>query len=233
MWQTADLRCLVAAAFPSAFLFPRSVAVSRSVCPRCARPRPLCLCPLIPSLSSRTRVLVLQHPFESRHALNTARLAVLGLERARLLVGAQFGPQAWEAPGLRSVLLFPGESSQPLAAASGDGPLQLIVLDGTWKQARKMLRDNPELAALPRAHPPMEPAGAASRYRVRHADLPGALSSIEAIVRALNVLEAPAAYDALLRPFEALVDAQIRAMGQDTYERHHLRRSPGRKGRQA
>ncbi|MGV2481545.1 UNVERIFIED_CONTAM: DTW domain-containing protein, partial [Salmonella enterica subsp. enterica serovar Weltevreden] len=51
-----------------------------------------------------------------------------------------------------------------------------------------------------------------------------ALSTLEAIVQALNALEAPAAFDALLRPFEALVQAQIAAMGQDVYERHHVRR---------
>ncbi|MGV8228503.1 DTW domain-containing protein, partial [Pseudomonas aeruginosa] len=33
-------------------------------CERCARPASHCLCALIPSLPSRTRVLVLQHPSE-------------------------------------------------------------------------------------------------------------------------------------------------------------------------
>ncbi|MCR3765182.1 DTW domain-containing protein, partial [Pseudomonas aeruginosa] len=53
--------------------------MSRSRCERCARPASHCLCALIPSLPSRTRVLVLQHPSEVGHALNTAGLAVLGL----------------------------------------------------------------------------------------------------------------------------------------------------------
>ena len=42
--------------------------------------------------------------------------------------------------------------------------------------------------------------GLTSRYRVRHADIDGALSSIEAIVHALNAIEAPARFDALLDP---------------------------------
>ena len=57
--------------------------MSRPLCLRCKRPESHCLCALIPALTPRTRVVVLQHPSEARHALNTARLAVLGLQGAR------------------------------------------------------------------------------------------------------------------------------------------------------
>lgn len=59
----------------------------RARCKRCLRPVPHCLCALIPQLDSRTRVLILQHPDEAGHALNTARLAALGLINAQLRVG--------------------------------------------------------------------------------------------------------------------------------------------------
>ncbi|MNI79372.1 DTW domain protein [compost metagenome] len=84
-----------------------------------------------------------------------------------------------------------------------------------------MLHINPELAALPRV---MLPAGLTTRYRVRHADIPGALSTIEAVTHALNAIESPLNVDALLRPFEALIDGQIEGMGDDLYARHHLQR---------
>ena len=61
--------------------------MSRAQCPRCMRPQSHCLCELIPQLASRTRVLLLQHPSEVNHALNTARLAALGLTNAHLVVG--------------------------------------------------------------------------------------------------------------------------------------------------
>lgn len=64
--------------------------MSRINCERCLRPQNHCLCPLIPSLESRTRVVLLQHPSEVRHALNTARLAGLGLRNAELRVGEVF-----------------------------------------------------------------------------------------------------------------------------------------------
>ncbi|PSS50724.1 tRNA-uridine aminocarboxypropyltransferase [Pseudomonas sp. BBP2017] len=199
--------------------------MSRIQCERCLRPQAHCLCPLIPSLDSRTRVLVLQHPSEVRHALNTAKLAALGLRNSQLRVGEVFEDLAAliEAPGYRSALLFPGDQAQPLAAYAGEQdqrPWLLVVPDGTWRKASKLLHLNPLLATLPRVTlAQVQP----SRYRLRKAPADGALSTLEAVVQALNVLEAPVCFDALLKPFEALIEGQIEAMGRETYERNHLR----------
>ena len=90
--------------------------MSRIQCQRCLRPKTHCLCPLIPSLDSRTRILLLQHPSEVNHALNTARLAALGLNNAELIVGEVFEdlPTLLSRPGYRARLLFPGEEAQPM-----------------------------------------------------------------------------------------------------------------------
>ncbi|TWC16119.1 MULTISPECIES: tRNA-uridine aminocarboxypropyltransferase [unclassified Pseudomonas] len=195
--------------------------MSRIHCPRCHRPQSHCLCPLIPSLDSRTRVLLLQHPSEVNHALNTARLAALGLNNAELIVGEVFEhlPALLNRPGYQACLLFPGEDAQPMQAyGPSDDPLLLVVPDGTWRKARKLLHLNPSLAALPRV---TLADGRVSRYRLRKAPGPGALSTVEAVVQALQILEAPASFEALLRPFEALIEGQIAAMGAETYQRNH------------
>ncbi|MGE8359017.1 tRNA-uridine aminocarboxypropyltransferase [Pseudomonas sp.] len=197
----------------------------RPRCPRCCRPQVHCLCALIPHLPSRTRVLILQHPSEVDHALNTARLAALGLANAELRVGETFDDlPTWLAqPGYRAHLLFPGDDAQVLPAAGGgdEGEAMLLVVpDGTWRKARKLLHCNPALAALLRVT--LAP-GLTSRYRLRKAPEPGALSTLEAVVAALNLIEAPATFDALLAPFEALIEGQIAAMGEDTYRRNHQR----------
>lgn len=204
--------------------------MSRLVCARCARPQTHCLCALIPSLESRSRVLILQHPGEVGHAMNTAGLAALGLSGAKLLVGERFAQTDWELPGYESRLLFPGAHAQILeeGVPVAPGPYLLIVLDGTWRHARKLLHDNPGLAQLARfALPDTMPA----RYRIRHADTQGALSTIEALTYALNIVEAPARFDALLRPFEALIDGQIAAMGRERFELHHVARQGSRQAR--
>ncbi|CAM4198558.1 tRNA-uridine aminocarboxypropyltransferase [Bordetella tumbae] len=239
----------------------------RPKCERCRRPMAHCLCALIPTLDSRTRVLVLQHPDESRHALNTARLAVLGLRNAALHVGRQFDAALWSSGQYEPFLLFPGEGARVLvrgvavrggtarAAARGAAfdverggthaaaaepigpgsrlgaearPVLLVVPDGTWRHARHLLATHSDLAALPRV---TLPDGMTTRYRVRHAGDATALSTIEAIAAALDVLEAPQSFAALLAPFEALVATQIAAMGAERYERHHVRREGSREER--
>ncbi|CDF85321.1 hypothetical protein PKB_3992 [Pseudomonas knackmussii B13] len=197
--------------------------MSRARCERCLRPEGHCLCVLIPSLGSRTRVLLLQHPSETDHALNTARLAALGLQNAELRVGERFAPESWQRADYQSWLLFPGEQAKELEEvreACADLPCQLIVPDGTWRKARKLLHLNPELAALPRV---VLPEGLSSRYRLRKAPAEGALSTIEAVVHALNALDAPQHFDELLRPFDALIEGQIAAMGEETFRRNHQR----------
>lgn len=197
----------------------------RPHCPRCTRPLEHCLCALIPQLPSRTRVLILQHPSEVKHALNTARLAALGLCNAELRVGEVFEdlPAVLAAPGYQAHLLFPGEGALPLPSLAGQDaglPVLLVVPDGTWRKARKLLHCNPLLATLPRVT--LAP-GLRSRYRLRKAPEPGALSTIEAVVAALQALEAPTSFEALLKPFEALIEGQIAAMGEDTFRRNHQR----------
>ena len=197
--------------------------MSRAQCPRCLRPQTHCLCALIPQLDSRTRVLLLQHPSEVGHALNTARLADLGLLNAELRVGEVFEDLATllNPPGYQARLLFPGEGAQLIDTGEPSDeslPWLLVVPDGTWRKARKLLHLNPLLAQLPRV---TLPEGAVSRYRLRKAPGPGALSTLEAIVQALEILEAPTSFAPLLRPFEALIEGQIEAMGADTYQRNH------------
>lgn len=198
--------------------------MSRPACARCQRPLSLCLCALIPRLASRTRVLLLQHPSERRHPLNTARLAALGLVNAQLEIGEKFPELPLWLHGHEPWLLFPGPEALPVdrlpSVVTVESKRLLVIPDGTWRKARLLLHANPLLAALPRL---TLPPGPPSRYRVRKAPAPEALSTVEAVVAALNVLEAPARFDALLAPFEALIDGQIAAMGAETFARNHAR----------
>ncbi|KPY60256.1 tRNA-uridine aminocarboxypropyltransferase [Pseudomonas amygdali] len=193
----------------------------RARCKRCLRPVPHCLCALIPQLDSRTRVLILQHPDEAGHALNTARLAALGLVNAQLRVGEVFDnlQTLLNPPGYQARLLFPGDAAETLLPyVQNSLPMLLVVPDGTWRKARKLLHLNPLLAGLPKVTPGIVPV---SRYRLRKAPGPDALSTLEAIVHTLQTLEAPRSFEALLKPFDALIEGQIQAMGSETYQRNH------------
>ncbi len=195
---------------------------ARPRCPQCTRPLAQCLCSLIPSLPSRTRVLVIQHPDEAKHALNTARFVALGLQNVQLIIAETLDSieQYLQLQGYKACVLFPGEQAQELSAYQTDQlPLLLIVPDGTWRKARKILHCNPLLAALPRV---TLPAGLTSRYRLRKAPIQESLATVEAVSYALNILEPEADFSPLLRPFEALIEGQIQAMGAEVYQRNHV-----------
>jgi DTW domain-containing protein YfiP len=160
-------------------------------------------------------VLLLQHPRERRTPIGTARLAHLCLPGSELHVGVEFENDAAvraalaeaEAAGRPAHLLFPGPRAVDLAEAKLDAPITLVVVDGTWWQARKLLKRNPRLAALPqiRFTPP-----APSNYRIRREPSDDCVATVEALAHVLGALEgAPERFRGLLRPFEAMIDTQI------------------------
>ncbi|NYT66142.1 DTW domain-containing protein [Alcaligenaceae bacterium] len=195
---------------------------SRPRCQRCLRPLSHCLCVHVSPVCNRTQVLILQHPDEHKHPLNTGRLAVLGLQHAQLLVGLNF-PQlkAYLQTYTSVFLLFPGDTAQApetLASQPSNGSQLLIVPDGTWRKAGQVVKANPVLDSLPRLCLPL---GEPSRYRVRNTHQVAAVSTIEAIVRTLSALEPDQDFSPVLQPFDVMVEQQIQAMGADVYQRNY------------
>lgn len=189
-------------------------------CAQCQRPLARCLCPLIPSIEAACPVLILQHHSEARHALNTARLVYLGLQGTELWIGEHFEDlEARLAQARQPVLLFPGPEAKVVASVPQEEKPDLIVVpDGTWRKARLILHSNPVLQELPRW---LLPEGEVSRYRLRKAPDPQAVSTLEAIVRVMQIMEPGRDFSPLLRPFEHLIEEQIQAMGLDTYQRNY------------
>lgn len=188
----------------------------RPHCYRCDKPVLSCLCAHIARVQNRTPIVIVQHKHESRHPFGTVRIAELGLANARVHTVAGWSnsgdlPPAWLPPG--AGLLYPGEGAVDLALmAPNERPSALVLLDGTWHQARALLRDHAWLRGLPRyAFTPTSP----SRYRIRREPFPQYVSTIEAIVQALALVE-PELADAgsLLTAFERLVDVQLELQSQ-------------------
>ena len=187
----------------------------RAICARCRRPESVCYCAHLVSLPTRTRVLLLQHPRERRVPVGTARLAHLCLPGSELHVGVDFDDdeqvRAALAGGGPTYLLFPGPNAIDLAQASltgsPAGPITLVVVDGTWWQARKLLKRNATLAALPQIRfTPRAP----SNYRIRREPADHCVATVEALAQVLGALEGDAErFAALLRPFNAMIDTQL------------------------
>jgi len=198
---------------------------ARSTCPRCRRPTATCWCAHVVPQAARTRVVVLQHPREERMAIGTARMAHLALPGSILRVGLDFSADAVVQAALDErpdrYVLFPGPETVAVEALPTDRPITLVVLDGTWWQAKKLLTLNPQLAALPRVG--FQPARP-SDYRIRRQPAELCVSTIEALAEVLGKLEGdPARFATLLQPFRAMVDAQLRYAADVAAKRHGLR----------
>jgi DTW domain-containing protein len=200
----------------------------RVVCQRCRRPPRCCYCAHLSALPTRTNVLLLQHPRERRVGVGTARMAHLALPSSVLRVGVDFtGDRQVQATlaGEGVHLLFPGPGARDVGAlAPAATPLTLVVLDGTWWHARKLLKLNPALAALPRlCFTPRE----GSSYRIRRQPAPFCVSTIEALAHVLAILEPDAGpFDRLLDPFHAMVRLQERFAAEVQCHRHRRDGTP-------
>jgi DTW domain-containing protein YfiP len=151
------------------------------------------LCAAIPVVPTRTRVTIVRHHTERFRSSNSGRLAHLALPNSELVDhGGPLGEarlvleDAW--------LLFP--EGEPVTRIETP-PRQLVVLDATWSQARRMFRKLGALRGLPLFRLPELPT---ARARMREAPAPDRVSTIEAIAHALRMLEG----DDVAQPLEAL-----------------------------
>ena len=196
----------------------RNNAASR--CMRCRMHSSLCVCPLIPKLATRTRLVLVIHRAEDRKPTNTGRLAVEAMENSRVIVRGRAEEPADEIPlgtDTRPVFLFPHEGAVPLESvahvAGDDRPVTLIVPDGNWRQASKVRNRVPGMKDVPCVS---LPAGEPSIYRLRSEAHPFGLATVEAIGRCLRVLEGergPEVERELLHVFRAMVERTLWSRG--------------------
>jgi DTW domain-containing protein YfiP len=199
------------------------------VCGRCRRPSSVCYCAALPRIDTTTRVVILQHPRERDMPIGTARMASLCLPQAELHVGIRWDGSAPLAralgdPARPPILLYPGPGARDILRDPPPGPVTLVMVDGTWSQAKTVVRDNPVLQALPRyAFATPEP----SQYRIRREPRAEYVSTIEALMHVLGVLEGePARFRGLLAPLHRMVETQIACQGLSPRRRQRQPRAP-------
>ncbi len=168
-----------------------------------------CICEHIPTLQLGTRIVVVQHHREAHKTTETAHLVAAACSSCHVLKrGVKHRPLATDLltdPQRRAIVLFPTDDAVLLdeAFVSADPrPTTLVVPDGTWRQAKRAVRRESALAALPAVR---LPAVRPSRYALRAGPRPECLATIEAIARALGVLEGAD----VQRQLEGLLDAMV------------------------
>jgi DTW domain-containing protein YfiP len=171
-------------------------------------PLALCLCAEIPRVEVTTELVILRHAKEVWKSTNSARLAALALTRCELLTYGARGPRFDLGPLMdeTTALLFPGPGP-----ALTFRPSRLLVLDGSWGQARRMLQRVPALIALPRLSFTADPA---PRTRLRRPPDATSMSTLEAVARAVAYLEGPARAAPLEALYGRFVERVLQSRGR-------------------
>ena len=197
-------------------------------CPRCGKPAALCICAGIAPIDNRVAVLILQHPQEQDVALGTARLTALSFKHAMLriglswpslakLLGRPVDPKRWavlylgsaragDLAGGREIVALDRKGAaladQAAALAEIEG---VIVLDGSWSQAKALWWRNPWMLKCRRVVlGPRRP----SRYgKLRREPRRDSLATIEAAALLVSRLEGrPEIETALAASFDKLLE---------------------------
>jgi DTW domain-containing protein YfiP len=190
-------------------------------CARCGKPPGVCICDRVEPVATKLKVVILQHPQEDDALLGTAKLTELTLPNAEIRVGLSWASLE-HAVGTKKKLerdrwavlaaaKLPGpipaaEQSSPVLVMDRSGKLRdlkrhgldgIIVLDGTWSQAKTLWWRNAWLLKLPLiVLKPKEP----SLYgRLRKSPRKEWVSTLEAVADVLPALGEPAAVRVNLR----------------------------------
>src|ERR1700676_353124 len=195
---------------PAAGAPPAPPAEPDPECPHCRKPPALCVCAGITRIDNRVSLLILQHPQEQDRELGTARLTALHFKDALLKIGLSWpsltkilgrptDPQRWAILYLGSVkaaavlpdrdIVVVGKNGN--AVDRQDAALReiegIILLDGTWSQAKALWWRNGWMLKCKRVV--LGPARPSRYGRLRREPRSDGLSTIEAVAMLLGSLE--------------------------------------------
>ena len=172
---------------------------------------------MIPQLVLQTRVIILMHTCEEVLTTNTARLAAKALTNSEVRIhGRRYERMSSDGlvqPGQTSLLLYPSSRAVELTADFASrlsGPVNLIVPDASWRQTKKFVRRAPGLVGIPHVK---LPPGPLSEYYLRAQPRDQDLCTLEAIARAIGVLECRAAQADLETLLRVLVERTLWSRG--------------------
>jgi DTW domain-containing protein YfiP len=212
----------------------RSVVRAGGVrCPGCSLPPRWCICDAVAPVDTPLGVHVFIHRHEHVKPSSTGRLvarvvsgatARIYQRQSRFFPAVGFPPEALAAD--RELWILHPDGGPWPGAAAGAGPSagrQVMLLDGTWRQAGEMLRTVENLGRCVRL-----PGSTArpSRFWLRDQAAPTHLSTAEALVVVLAAVGDAAAADLLRLHFELHVFATLLSRGRRESAERYLGESP-------
>ena len=183
--------------------------LNKRYCLGCGVPQKLCLCNQVEVSRLEQPIIILRHPDERKKTLSTVSLIKQRYPEALVKEGEIFSPVRRK----NLALLFPdvGIKVGPLQSDALAEQRTLVLLDATWRKAKRMLHENAWLKELPRVS--IEPK-AVSDYLLRKVPSPNALSTVEVFATIQQDL-------VLHELFRVFMQKQIELMGKDKYESNY------------
>jgi DTW domain-containing protein YfiP len=162
-----------------------------------------------------TPLTIVRHYREAFLSSNTAYLALLTLSDARVIDHGKrdCDLEGVEIPktGRHALYLFPEAEARPLNRELIEeiaGPIELVVPDGTWRQARKIKAN---LHGQEKFTTVSLTTSAPSRYLLRKQGREHGLCTYEAIAHAMAVLESADVRDQMLAQLDLMVARVMRS----------------------
>lgn len=200
----------------------------RQECPHCGLILVRCLCETLRPIHNKTHLIILQHPSETSHALGTVALMKKSYQNISIIIGEDFSENEIINSLIKSspnklALLYPSDKSTLLKSdRKGDTTIEhLILIDGTWKKARKIFMLSKNLHDLVSLKLEKKQA---SKYIIRSGQLDYSLSTLEASISALAILEKKLETRSLEITFEKMIEFQIEKMGKETFNKNYQKK---------
>ena len=183
----------------------------------CATSPTLCLCDVLPRIELSTKVCLIIHHRELSRNSNTGLLAVRALVNSEMRIRGE-GRKTLDLkdlliPQYRTFLFYPSNDAVELDRAlvmQERTPIQLIVPDGTWRQARKIHSRHPELKLVPRVK---ISAPDHAIFQLRAQSRPEGMATLQAIAHGLAVIEGDSVGAQLLKLYQAKIERTLIGRG--------------------
>lgn len=187
-------------------------------CWGCGLKPDICACDLMPRVELQTPIRIVQQIRERSKPTNTARLFATMVPATPILPFGMREPPFDDAPLLDPDVefynLFLRDDATPIDELPEPAPGKkrgFVVLDGTWHQCSRMARRVPVVRDLPCV---MLPPGKPSIWRVRTQHDPRGVSTFEATVRLLEIVEGAEAVRPLVEAFEVITARLLHLKGK-------------------
>lgn len=193
-------------------------------CDTCRMKDTHCICPHLVTHENKTPVTVLMHYRELVTTTNTARIAHLMLKNSSIHCRGLIETRIVDSQGLQDgytpLYLYPSEESIPLTqelVQKLGGKIQLIVPDGSWRQAKRVSKREPFLKNV--QHVKLNDVSAGIFYLRKKIKAEG-VSTMEAIARALGVIESKEIQQSMENVFRIMVEKTLDTRGKkiENYE---------------